>query len=55
MHYPLLIAILLALFSGTALAEADGPDYYQLRVYYTCGKTDLTTVFYNKQTRRQSC
>jgi len=30
MHYPLLIVILLALFSGTAVAEADGPDYYQL-------------------------
>jgi uncharacterized protein len=31
MHYPLLIVALLVLFSGNAMAEADGPDYYQVR------------------------
>ena len=31
MHKPFLIAMLLVLFPGCLLAEADGPDYYQLR------------------------
>ena len=31
MHRQILIVSLLVLFSGSVLAEADGPDYYQVR------------------------
>ena len=31
MHYPALMAALLVLLPGTAVAEADGPDFYQVR------------------------
>ena len=31
MYYQLLIVVLLVLFSGNALTEADGPDYYKVR------------------------
>ena len=31
MRYPFLIVTLVVLFSGNAVAEADGPDYYTVR------------------------
>jgi hypothetical protein len=43
MHYPLLIVILLTLYSGNVLAEADGPKHHPMREEgpsFDCTKAD---------------
>lgn len=42
-HYPLLIVIQLALYSGNVLAEADGPKHHPMREEgpsFDCTKAD---------------